>query len=270
MLQDHPGIRTGVEMKRTSIINRVGFVAAMLLCMGVVACRGSGESIKKCWAQKQGYSQLQLYTSSDLVGQAYVEEINLDPSQTSQGEYHAILSVVFTNVLKGEKGNYQIYIHSCLRDPDHADLSLFSSEPTREEMVPICQGKLKWKEGDSCIMICSSNPIENRWEMDSAITEGWTQYVRKLREQARRRQYWRAEKKAQRRALSKKMDIAREDMELGDITQEEYEKRYMEYQNQMRPYSSELTDDYIKHAEGVGMYWAIDWGFLEEELEEIK
>jgi hypothetical protein len=243
---------------------------AILLWTGAVICWGSGESYKKTWAYKQGYTPLQLYTSSDLVGQAYVEEINLDPSQTSQGEYHAILSVVFTNVLKGAKGNYQIYIHSCLRDPDHADLSSFSSEPTREEMVPICQGELKWREGDSYIMICSSNPVEGRWEMDSAITEDWAQYVRDLREKARRRQYWRDELDEQLNVLSKKMDVAREDMELGDISEEDYKKLFKGYQKEMMPITYKLVDDSEKHAPGLGIYRDIDWGVLRQELETFK
>ncbi len=236
-------------------------------CMG---WEGDPLKLKRLpWFWKTGYSPLQLYTSSDLVGQARLDSFEIlseDPQNNSDA---FILSLVFTNVLKGEKGCYQVYGPREFQDPSILDLSIFSETPTKEALSRLNGARWNWVPGESYILICATNYFAKRMELHSVVTQEWSQYVQVLREGAKRYRQQCEEENIRLAAVSKRWDKSREDMELGDISSEEYEKLSDGYRKEYGSISDEYDENpMITYPDGrEGIYEQIDWGFLSKEME---
>jgi hypothetical protein len=265
-------------MKAISVMRNksacAGFIMTTMACMGVITCQGSGESIKKDWYAKISYNSLQLYTSSDLVGQARLDRIVHLPTDQCIDGFSTVFSVVFTNVMKGQGGAYLIYAHPGFQDPIGADLSAFSDFAAYTAWAKTLgeKGDWKWREGHSYILICSSNPVRQRWELHSVVLRDWAEYVQDLREKRQDWHYWTEELRAKEQVLSEKLEEARVAMKLGDIPPEAYKKEFEEYRAAIQILHAEHDKkyDYADYAPGVGRYWTIDWGLLKEEVKEAE
>jgi hypothetical protein len=176
--------------------------------------------------------------------------------------------------LKGQEGAYLIFAHPGSQDPTCADLSAFSDFAAYSAWANKLAEKddWKWQKGNSYILICSSNPVRHRWELHSVVNRDWPEYVQDLREKRLEWCYWAEELRAKEQVLSEKLEEARMAMGLGDITPEKYGKEFEEYREAIKILHAEHDKkyDYMDYAPGVGRYWIIDWGLLNEEVKEAE
>ena len=249
-------------------------ILVMALCwLSTSTCMGwEGDPLKLKrlpWFWKTGYTPLQLYTSSDLVGQAQLDAIEKVPEEQQAEDYSFVFTLAFTNVLKGKAGRYQVYGFREFQDPSLLDLSTFSETPTKEEVSRLSGARWNWMPGKSYNLICATNYYAKRMELHSVVTQEWSQYVQVLREGAKRYRQHREEENTRRAAVSKRWDKSREDMELGDISSEEYERLSDGYRKENRAISDEYDENsMITYPDGrEGIYEQIDWGFLSQEIE---
>ena len=246
---------------------------ALLMLMGTAVCRGwEGNPIelkRMPWFGKRGFTPLQLYTSSDLVGQGRLEAFRIISAGDNKEKGFAVLSMAFTNVLKGVEGRCDVYVNDFFKDPERSDLTTGSDEVPEFETENILKDDWKWKVGKSYILICVSNPAMSRWELHSVVLQEWPDYVRILREKVREYGRWKAEKAARERVISLELSDYHDSMRLGDISSAEYEKHFDEY----RKMREAIDQEYQRYPipcfpDGAdGRFGGpIDWGRLKGEF----
>jgi len=260
-------------------IKYVELVLVVVACLCTSFCWGwEGNPLKlkrMHWDWKIGYTPLQLYTSSDLVGQARLDALEKLPEEEWIDGFSVRLSVVFTNVLKGNMGSYDILATPGSQDPDQADLSSFQDFQSYSEWAKNIgiTNDWKWKVGESYILICATNFFSKRMELHSVVNQPWPEYIRELRKETRRYRDRCEEKATRLDELGKRRRMSREDMKLGDISKEEYERLSEGYRKEYRAISDEYDDKdpLVQWPDGrYGMYEQIDWGFLKKDLEGSK
>lgn len=255
------------------IMRKLEYILALLVLAGTSICHGwEGDPIKlkrMPWYMKRGFTPLQIFTSSDLVGQGRLDAFRLIPEVGRENEFQAIATISFTNVLKGEAGPCDVYVSIAQKVPEYADISSLPWDLTEEEKDRALKSDWKWQEGKSYTLVCVSNPAMNRWELHSVVTQKWPDYVRILQEKIREYARWNEEKEARERGLSIKLSEHHDSMRLGDISSEEYEQHFDEYRVNRKAidqeYQHHLVPCFPDGADG-RFGGPIDWGRLKGEF----
>ncbi len=222
-------------------------------------------SPKRQWWQKIDYDAFSLYRSCDLIGDGQILAVEERfPNNGSLGDLK--LHVLFTNMLKGEPGEYAIILPATLRG-NRSFVDLPDSVPAKVEQIPFPLGGVRLtivvtgvvesipesmlpytisssiyppiqqiidtnglycgEVGQSYAMACEGRG--EYIELHAILPpEIWAIFPEQVAEGKRKHEEWEEAKRARQHEIQLIQLKLQDALELGDITQDEYDRQSAE------------------------------------------
>lgn len=201
---------------KSMIGKRMIFVFFMIVYS--ITCRGMGPPWHEWW-ELMNLPPYDLYRNDTVIGQGYVESVMEQPPSLSTLP-DLVLLVVFTNTIKGEVGRYEVMMPFDMRDAnDYPSLYyLLDSEK-----------RYKGRPKQPVALSIAQRLSNKKWEIHAIIPpEEWSDFGAQVEEGRIKHEEWVAAQKARRLEIDIHQLKLKDALELGDISQAEYDEKHKE------------------------------------------
>jgi len=244
------------------------WLLAMMGVFTVLSAYGELPHPERMWWRKIGFNAYALYRSSDLIGEGQILRVEeLPPGSFPVGDLK--LTVVFTNMIKGDPGKYEVtmpedlrwtrgyasmptywpaFIHELIRYPlgglkmtvvftnTMEGISASSLPYTNTTILypPIAlmidtNGAFCGKPGQSYSLACTVRYDKGPLELHAILPPGvWATFSDQVTEGKRKHEEWVEAKRARQHEIQLIQLKLQDALELGDITQDEYDRQSAE------------------------------------------
>ena len=210
-----------------------------------------GELPPREWWHKIGFSPYTLYRSSDLIGEGQITAVEeMPPFNFPAGGFK--FSVIFTNMLKGSPGKYEVIMPEDMRatkgyyvPPPSIGATIDMNRFSPVSLLVDTNGMFCGKSGQGVAMVCQKK--QEHMELHAILPpEQWATFPSQLAEGKRQHEEWVKAKKARKLEIDILELKLKDSLELGDISQEEYDQQnelLEPLKQESRKISSELWND---------------------------
>ncbi len=257
-----------------------------LMCVFTVLSAYGNSPPQRMWWHKISFNAYALYRSSDLIGEGQITAVEeLPPRSFPVGGLK--FTVVFTNMIKGDSGKYEVimpedlrwtrgyasmptywpaYIHELIRYPmgglemtvvftntiegiPASSLPYTNTTILYPPVAPMIDtnGVFCGKLGQSYALVCASNLNARILELHAVLPPGvWATFSDQIAEGKRKHEKWVKSKEARQHEIKILRLKLKDALELGDLTQEEYDRqseRLEPQREESRKIERELWDD---------------------------